>query len=284
MRIACTAILAAAAFLLATSLPHTQIHSGEKGSPVIFADDFESGHTGRWHQGESTPMGNRLKVTSKAANVHSGKYAVEFIASPGKGSGSKLCIWFMPGYDQVYGRWYIKFADDFDQGNLMHTGGGLSANRADDKYSAFGKAGICPSGDDFYCSRLEPWRDWGRNPPPGELMFYTYFPDMKIDRKMGKYYGNMFRPRQKFVVERGRWYCMEIMLKANTAGHADGEQAFWVDGKLIGHFKGIRWRTTDALKINCFVPMLYIHDNKQVNRVFYDDIVVSREYIGPAEG
>jgi len=98
---------------------------------------------------------------------------------------------------------------------------------------------------------------------------------------MGKYYGNMFRPEPKFVLQRGHWYCMEMMLKANTPGRADGEQAFWVNGKLIGHFKGIRWRTTDALKINCFQPMLYIHDNKKVNRVYYDDIVVSRDYIGP---
>lgn len=39
-----------------------------------------------------------------------------------------------------------------------------------------GKAGIKPKGDDFYTTCIEPYRDWGRNPAPGEMTFYSYSP------------------------------------------------------------------------------------------------------------
>ena len=77
-----------------------------------------------------------------------------------------------------------------------------------------------------------------------------------------------------------RWYCMEMMLKANVAGWSNGEQAFWINGKLIAHFKNIIWRHTNDLKINSFLLGLYIHDNKKVNRMWYDDVIVSTGYIG----
>ncbi len=200
----------------------------------------------------------------------------------GKGAGGKLVKWFMPGYDKVHARWYCKFAKDFDQGNHMHFVHML-ANKADNKWSAFGKAGLKPKGDDFFTTGLEPDRRWGKNPPPGEMFFYSYFPDMKIDPKMNKYWGNAFRPKKKFLVKRGRWYCMEMMVKANSKGKKDGEQAFWIDGKLIGHFKNMRWRTTDKLKINCFWLLLYVHDSKKVNKVYFDDVVIATDYIGPLE-
>ena len=150
-----------------------------------------------------------------------------------------------------------------------------------------GRSGQKPDGTDFFSTGLEPWRNWGRNPAPGAMGLYSYFVDMKPDPS-APYYGNPFRPDSPPVlIQRGRWYCMEMMVKANTPNQADGEQAFWVDGQLKGHYTGIRWRTTDKLKINCLWVLLYIHKNKQVNRVWFDDIVVAKDYIGlmvaPAE-
>jgi hypothetical protein len=254
-------------------------HGQDKERKIILADDFESGNFDRWDRdGEINPK--VIAITTDPQLVHSGKRAVEITAAVGEGTGGKLVKWFMPGHDKVHARWYCMFAEDFDQGNHMHFVHML-ANRADDKWSAFGKAGLKPNGDDFFTTGLEPDRSWGKNPPPGEMFFYSYFPDMKIDPKMNKYWGNAFRPDEKFLIERGRWYCMEMMVKANTDGKSDGEQAFWIDGKLIGHFKDIRWRTTDKLKVNCFWLLLYVHDSKRVNKVYFDDVVISTEYIGP---
>nr|HQH72590.1 hypothetical protein [bacterium] len=224
----------------------------------------------------------RLRLTDDPAHVFRGKYAVEITAQVGAGTGAKLNKWFMPGYGQVHARWYCQFAGDFDQGNHMHFVH-LLANRADNKWSAFGKAGLKPGGADFFTTGLEPWRDWGRHPAPGELMLYTYHMDMPIDPKMGKYWGEMMRPAPSVIIERGRWYGMEMMVKANTPGQADGEQAFWVDGQLIGRFTGIRWRDTPDLKINDFWLMLYVHNSPKINRVWFDDVAIGTEYIGPVE-
>ena len=72
-----------------------------------------------------------------------------------------------------------------------------------------------------------------------------------------------------------------IMVKANTPGQKDGQQAFWVDGELIGRFTGIRWRDTEILKLNCFWPSMYVQDSPQTNRVWMDDMVVATQSIGP---
>lgn len=251
---------------------------------VIFSDDFEGGNLSRWDEDSVRDKPHRLRLTTDPEHVYRGKYAVEMLSQVGKetGIGSKLNKWFLPGYDQVYVRWYCKFAPDFDQGDLMHFVH-LLANRLDNKYSAFGKAGIKPKGDDFYTTCIEPYRDWGRNPAPGEMTFYSYHLDMPIDPKMNKYWGQSFRPKVKFIPERGRWYCMEMMMKANTPGQADGEQAFWIDGEMKGHFTGIRWRTTGALKINCFWLLLYIHDSPKVNHIWFDEVVISQDRIGPLD-
>jgi len=289
MSLFCRSLIAALALPVVLALPQplradaslpqgyglAEKHPGDKGiardPSVIFADGFESGKA-KWDGSDTRP-----RPTDDAKSVHSGKWSVEMTAPPGKGTGAGLVKWFDPGYDRVYARWYVLFAEDYDQGDLNHVGGNLVGMN---NHWLLGVAGTKPDGTDRFSTGLEPWRDWKRNPPPGELFMYTYYPDMKRDPD-GNYWGNMFKPEKKTLLERGRWYCLEMMVKVNAPDTADGEQAFWVDGKLVGHFTGIRWRTTDALKVNGFWLMLYIHDNPQVNRVWYDDVVVSRSYIGP---
>ena len=78
-----------------------------------------------------------------------------------------------------------------------------------------------------------------------------------------------------------RLITMEMMLKANTPGEADGGQAFWVEGVLLGRFEGIHRGDPLALKINDFWLMLFVHQSERVNRVYFDEVVISREYIGP---
>ena len=63
----------------------------------------------------------------------------------------------------------------------------------------------------------------------------------------------------------------------------------WLDGKLVGEFTGIRWRTAMTTKVNCFWLQHYGADGSDPTRqywkpqqtVWFDDVVVAREYIGP---
>jgi hypothetical protein len=149
----------------------------------------------------------------------------------------------------------------------------------------------------------------------------------------GRYWGNSFAPEKPALIECDRWICVEVELKCNTVGEADGEQALWIDGKEVGRWKGIllrrppggdvpdpavareagiasstgsgaipspppyrrrrriRWRTDETLKVNGVWIMRYVTENaaKQNKvkapekvRVWCDDVVVSKSYIGPA--
>jgi hypothetical protein len=101
----------------------------------------------------------------------------------------------------------------------------------------------------------------------------------------GKYWGNSFSPEPQAVIQKDRWICAEFMLKHNTPGQSDGEQAFWIDGRLFGHWTGIDWRKTESLKANALTLESYVTDRwtKNItNVVYFDNVVIAREYIGPA--
>lgn len=230
----------------------------------------------------------RTRVVRDALKAHRGEGVVEMATSDedGESSGAMLTRWFHPGHEKVHFRRAIRFAADYDQGNLHHVGGSLYAVAGSDRWAEMGKAGIRPDGDDRYGSSFEPWRDWGRHEPPGAMMLYTYWMDMRRDRD-GNYWGNSLEPPKERAVllERDRWHCLEMMLKANTPGEPDGELAAWIDGKLSLHLVGFRWRSTGADDV---LPKraslgLYVHQSRKVNRVYYDDVALSTGYIGPGE-
>ncbi len=140
---------------------------------LIVADSFERGEVGdRWLVGEK----NSIKINYNRLNVHSGDRSMEITALPGKEAGDMARFFFAQGFDRVHARWYCKFDSDFDQGDLMHLNR-LSAQK--EKWAA--TAGKRPNGSDFFRTTLDVWRDWGKNPPPGEPVLYSYFPLMKID-------------------------------------------------------------------------------------------------------
>jgi hypothetical protein len=166
-------------------------------------------------------------------------------------------------------------------------------------------------------------------PPPGIWHFYTYWPEMRSwQSESGEgtiFYGNNFEPEQPFVAKRGEWVCVEVMVRMNSSPEAvDGEQAFWIDGKLAARFgpatvsgawtrdifrisadkqpfRGFRWRTGPNVNINKLWLSHYVSErafertaryaasnpsagvNTGENTVWFDDIVVSTEYIGPLQ-
>jgi predicted amidohydrolase len=261
----------------------------DKDPAVLFAENFESGEMKKWDQ-------KRGGVIMTESKPNSGAWCVEMRMERGKNEGGDAIKWFLPGADRVYARFYVKFSPDYQYDHHFVT---LLANQRTNKWSAFGKAGLKPNGT-YYSTGMEPWFAWGKNPPPGEVNLYTYFLDMEPDRKMNKYWGNSFFPpgpgkgqaagAQRVVSPLDRWQCWEFMIQANSApDKADGEQAMWVDGKPVGEFTGIRWRSDMDLKVNCLWLQHYGYDSgdptkqywKERQSVWFDDVVVAREYIGP---
>jgi len=251
----------------------------ERDPRVLFVDDFETGTVdeigARWgniHRRENLDLSDDVHADSPGLkSIH--------IAQNGH------LFTHTVGVDTMYARFYVKF---HERTGYIHHFVHLVADRTPKPWPK-GGAGETPPGDAKFSTGIEPTGRWGRFPPPGVWNFYTYWHEMKTK------WGSVFNGKQE-PIEPGRWYCVEAMLQANSSPEkADGVQAFWVDGELFGRFDGFRWRTTDKLKVNSFWLLFYNTDqparhNKDPNpesrvmEVWFDDVVIATEYVGPVSG
>lgn len=251
----------------------------ESHQSVIFAESFEQEDFGkRWDETRNKDG----KVLTTVEGGADGRQCLKVTAQLGRNTGGGMTKWFKSA-DTVYFRFYTKFDPQCDYVHHFCT---LRANkglRGGDRWSGFGKAGLKPDPEGRFSTALEPWGNWGRFKAPGKWNFYSYWHEMKPSPD-GKYWGNSFRPEPQANIRKDEWICCEFMLKHNTPGKPDGEQAFWLDGRLAGHWKGINWRTSPQLMANAFTLESYVTDRwtkQKINIVYFDNLVIAREYIGP---
>ncbi|MFO7906205.1 MAG: hypothetical protein R6U98_26345 [Pirellulaceae bacterium] len=251
---------------------------------VIFADDFERGELGAGWDSMRDKDERVLRLVDTRTDAQPvGQRALQVTATLGKNTGGGLTKWFASN-ETLFIRFYTKFDEDCDYVHHFCT---LRANKGLDgkaRWSGFGGAGERPNGDERFSTALEPWGNWGRWPPPGRWNFYSYWHQMEKSPD-GRYWGNGFRPAEQPNIPRDAWICAEMMLKHNTPGRSDGEQAFWIDGELRGHWRGINWRASPTLWANAFTLESYVTDRwtkNKVNVVFFDNVVIAKSYIGPA--
>ena len=145
----------------------------------------------------------------------------EITAKRGQNTGGHLYKMLNPGLDTCYLRFYVKFDE---QHGYIHHFMHLVGYNPPTRYPQ-GGAGEKPRGDERFSTGVEPWGFWGKFPPPGAWNLYSYWCEMK-DSPDGKYWGNSFAPEPPQPVQRGKWICMEVMLKCNSApDKSDGQQA-----------------------------------------------------------
>jgi len=250
---------------------------------VLFADDFETGQLGAGWDETGNPGGKVLRFAESDASAGLGQRCLRVEAHLGADTGGGLTKWFASA-DRIFIRFYTKFAPDCDYVHHFVT---LRANRGlrgGDKWSGFGGAGLRPEGNERFSTALEPWGNWARYTPPGRWNFYSYWHEMEVS-KDGKYWGNSFGVPTAPLIPRDRWICAEFMLQHNTPGQPDGEQAYWIDGVLVGHWQGINWRKTAGLQANALTLESYFTDRwtkQATNVVSFDNVVIARSYLGPA--
>lgn len=251
---------------------------------VIFADDFEGESPGSAWDETRNPGGAVLQwIDPGTSAIPLGRRCLQVTATLGENTGGGLTKWFASA-DRLFLRFYVRFDEGCDYVHHFCT---LRANRGlsgKDRWSGFGGAGERPRGDERFSTAIEPWGNWGRWPPPGRWNFYSYWHQMQPSGD-GKYWGNSFCPDDQPAIERGVWTCVEMMLKHNEPGRDDGEQAFWIDGQLRGHWQGIDWRTDANLQANAFTLESYVTDRwtkQRVNIVAFDNVAIGTEYLGPS--
>src|SRR5687768_7377710 len=124
-----------------------KVRALQTAGKVIFSDGFEAknalesyfevrGQKEGWAKIVEAPRSGRHALSCTAPN------------RSGASSGSGVSYWFggTGGYEKVHLRYYVKFKDDYDQGNLNHTGAALTAAAGDNKWRGMGTAGIKPNG------------------------------------------------------------------------------------------------------------------------------------------
>lgn len=279
---------------------------------VIIASDFESGIN------DPFKISRKGVVALQDDNIaFTGKGCVQITATKNVDEGGDVKIHWSEGVDTCYMRVYVRFEKD----TLMpHHFINVSGFNNSYKYRWGGSAGLRPPGgqNGKVSTTLEPPKD-----ESGKWKFYSYWhemrswqtPEGKSDGRKNAFYGNVFSMEESPVIVRDEWICCEIMIKLNTPKAYDGEQAFWINGKKIGHwktgspegtwlrenfrtfskwntspkpFEGFNWRTDKSLKINNVTLQWYLSKNQSwpkmkvdKNTVYFDNLVIATEYIGP---
>jgi hypothetical protein len=244
---------------------------------VILCDDFETGTLDQWEDGYKPEL---HAITSDPTKVFAGERALE-VTYPEGGEGKWLARWFMPGYERAFARLYIKFEEGYRCGVNCTKIVAFYGNRLDNPWSGFGKAGIRPTGTDFFFASLVTL-NWYRRPDPGEIIFYSYFPDM-VQAPDGMFWGNFsFQEEPREAVQAGRWYCLELELGVNQPGLRDGYQRMWINDLFKGEQTGIRWRDTTDVRINAVQLTFSASPVPSTEHVWIDNLVVSTQRIGCA--
>jgi hypothetical protein len=226
-----------------------------------------------------------------------------------------------PTANRIFARFYVKF--DPDCAPLHHFGASIGGNHPETPWP-LGGAGERPAGDKRFIVDIEPfgskwvwdyytyWCEMRGSPPRGQTWGNSFIndPTLKVSRgewtclevmlklnDVDKANGELALWINGHQVShlghgfpKGKW----IYDKFIPGG--DGDAIRWSD-TLSGpeHFQvpkggspfdGFRWRTIDDLSVNFLWVYVYITDAPagHVSRVWFDDIVVATQYIGPIAG
>ncbi|MCF7708163.1 MAG: prolyl oligopeptidase family serine peptidase [Verrucomicrobia bacterium] len=286
----------------------------EKAPEVLFHEDFEGASLQsldkKWDN-ISNSEGSVITFSKNVSRETSGRRSLKMTSTLGENTGGHLYKVLPEEVDCVFARFYVRFPENPGYiHHFVHLGGYRPATTYPQ-----GGAGERPRGDERFTVGIEPFGEHGEFAAPGVWNFYAYWPEMKISAD-GRYWGNGLGPAQPAVVPRGKWQCVEVMLKCNSSPNTrDGELALWLDGKLAMHihkgsprtkwtgmgfdltdadgepFEGFLWRKDSDLKINFFWLLFYVTENAGLqndvknqathNQVRFDDIVIATSYIGP---
>lgn len=216
----------------------------ERDPSVVFTENFEIGtfeEIGkRWGEIKNKD-GKVMAFSPDVPAGSSGKRCIQMTATRGENEGGHLFKVFRPGCEQLYCRFYVKFAADHGfNHHFVKLQGSANPPRwpegeAGYRHTKSFSTGIEPSDASRHTYQWKPF------PPPGIWHFYTYWLDMRSwqnpDGTGTSFYGNNFEPKTPVVIPRDQWICVEFMVKMNSAPEkTDGEQAFWIDGQFAERF------------------------------------------------
>ncbi len=291
----------------------------EADPAVLFVERFEATLPEILSRWEDVQSESSMSLTDDVPASSAGTASLLMHKTPGDGTnGAHLYRRIVPaggtGYERLYARMYLKIDSSADV--IHHFGTNLGGNNPPTAWPMV-SAGNQTDGDVSFWTGVEPYGDaWQWD----FYTYWMEMRSWENDDGSGtSFYGNAFLRDTADgnwdpigpAVRRGEWVSVELMVQVNDLGQSNGEQAFWVDGQLvrddgqiISHlgagypngswlrdkwspdlggepFEGYRWRTAADLLVNYVWLYVYTEEDSYDIPVWYDDVVVATEYIGP---
>jgi hypothetical protein len=258
-----------------------------------------------------------MSLSDDTPAASAGKRSLQVSHVGGHSTGGHLYRRLEPGYDKLHVRFYVKFATDcgpihhfFHIGGYYPTtpypqGGAGERPQGDERFTV----GIEPYGDAWTWDYYAYWMAMRGSPPRGQTWGNSFLPPPKpkvarnqwicvetmikmndveasngelalwIDGKRISHLGPGF-PNGKWIFDKFIPGAGGRSLRWSDA--AGGREEFTV--RPGGEpFEGVRWRSDPRLKLNFLWVLIYItaSPNGHVSTIWFDDIVVAKEHIGP---
>jgi polysaccharide lyase-like protein len=216
--------------------------TGCRESATVFADDFESGSLAAWQDGVDP---SRQRVVRDPSGAESGERYLEVTYPEGR-DGGWLTRFLGSGYDSLYVSYYVRFPRNWRGSTKLIA---LYGSRTDDRWSAMGRAGKCPTGADFFETAVV--TDLAGD--PGPLRFYTYYPAMATQPDGVTCYGvfgDASTTYAPLAPSPGVWHHVELWVTLNAPGQPNGCESLWLDGVRRGTWSGLIFRTSAILELN----------------------------------
>ena len=179
--------------------------------------------------------------------------------------------------EEVYFRYYLRFADDWLPEEFEELSGKLPGISG--TYNRAGWGGRKVNGYDGWSARGSFRALAGGKTAVG---FYCYHADMK-----GRYGDVWVWDRDGLgYLSNNRWYCIEQHIRLNTPGQRDGLMQAWIDGKLAFEKSDVRFRDTKDLKIEAVWMNVYQGGTKPAradHHLYIDNVAIAWNYIGPED-
>ena len=180
-----------------------------------------------WDVDWSYQMDKYATISNQDAHSGNNSLRINYPANAQANTGAK---WQIPGQQEYYFSYWLKFDADFDFDGPRHSGGKLPGLGSGDLASGGNK----PNGNNGFTSRYM-WREDGK----ATLYLYhmdqpgTYGDDVSLTGADGndKYF------------ERGKWHNMVQRVKANDGSQSNGEVDVWMDGEQVLDLDGLKFMT-----------------------------------------
>lgn len=285
---------------------------------VIFAENFESGFDSVAARWDTVRDQDIMSLSPDVPVGSAGRQSLLMSQVADKGTGGDLYKVLKGGHDRLFTRMYVRIAEDCEP--IHHFGTCVGGNYPATRWPSVkagqptdgGKSfwlGIEPFGDVWRWDYYAYWCEMRASPPRGQSWGNSFIHDEKLKVRRGQWTCIEVMVQMNDVGESngelalwidgkqvshlgrgfptGKWVFDKFMPGVGGEGvkwnREQGDREYFKTAAGGDPFEGFRFRTDNNVNVNFVWLYTYITRGTKghINRVWFDDVVVAKEYIGP---